>query len=289
MMRGPAAATIAAMTKLTITLHGASGAQGAPLARRLLRAGHRVRAAIRRPELAPEGCEPFPADLSETERLARAYDGADAVVVQLPNVFDATAIAQAESVAEALRRSPVEYVVLSAGGPIGGTGLPYLEARTMVAEHVSATIEPHAPHMDNLAAPWSAQRVATGVLGYPLPAEAPIPWIAIGDIADRIVAAIEGRERGRIKLCGPRPLTGDQAAAAIARAIGRPVGYRALTPAAFGDLMRPYTGDATADGIAGLYTAMHSAPPPSFEGVRPCPTEMADWAATQAWTESVAA
>ena len=236
---GVPAATIAAMTKLTITLHGASGAQGAPLARRLLAAGHRVRAAVRRPELAPSGCEPFPTDLSDPAALDRAYDGADAVVVQLPQVFDATAVAQAERVAAALGRSGVERAVLNAGGPTGATGMPYLDARTLLAEHATAVVEPCGPYMENLAAPWSAARVAAGVLAYPLPAAALVSWIALGDVADRIVAALERGERGRLAIRGPRALTGAEAASAIAGALGRPVRYRPVAPAEFGAMVRP--------------------------------------------------
>lgn len=282
-------ATIAAMTKLTITLHGASGGQGAPLARRLLAAGHRVRAAVRRPELAPPGCEPFACDLGDPAALDRAYDGADAVVVQLPQVFDATAVAQAERVAEALGRSGVERAVLSAGGPTGATGMPYLDARTLLAEHATAVVEPCGPYMENLSAPWSAGRVAAGVLAYPLPAEAPVSWIAVGDVADRIVAALERSERGRLPIRGPRALTGAEAASAVAGALGRPVRYRPLAPAEFGDMVRPYAGDAMADGVAALYTALQSAPPLGLDGV-PCgPTDLADWARRQAWGESRAA
>jgi uncharacterized protein YbjT (DUF2867 family) len=277
------------MNQLTITLHGASGAQGAPVARRLLAAGHRVRAAVRRPELAPPGCEPVAADLGDPESLVRAYDGADAVVAQLPQIFDATAIRQAESVAAALDRSGAEYVVFNAGGPTGATGMPYLDARTLLAERATASVEPYAPYMDNFAAPWSAGRIVAGELAYPLPAEAPVPWVALDDVADRIVAALAARERGRLALCGPRPLTGDQAAEALSAALGRSIGYRALTPAEFGDRMRPYVGDAMADGVAGLYAALQSGPPPSLDGVRAGTTDLAAWAARRPWTTAAAA
>jgi uncharacterized protein YbjT (DUF2867 family) len=292
MRRTAPAATIAAMTKLTITLHGASGTQGAPVARRLLAAGHRVRAAVRWPELAPPGCEPFPADLCDPDGLDRAYDGADAVVVQLPLVFDRTAVVQAETVARALTRAGVDRVVFNPGGPTGATGLPYLDARTMLAEHATAIVEPLVPYMDNLGTPWSAPRVQAGVLAYPLPAEVPIPWLALDDVADRIADAVTGGERGKLPICGPSPLTGGQAAAVVAEALGRPVRWQSLTPAEYGDTLRPYVGDAAADGIAGLYTAMHAAPrPPAPDParLRVGATELGTWARRQAWEESVAA
>jgi uncharacterized protein YbjT (DUF2867 family) len=289
MSRRTVAATIAVMNQLTITLHGASGVQGAPVAQRLQAAGHRVRAAVRRPELAPPGCQPIPADLGDRDSLVRAYDGADAVVVQLPQVFDDSALRHAENVAAALAVSGAQHAVLNAGGPTGATGMPYLDARTLLAGHVAASVEPCAPYMENLAAPWSAGRIAGGELGYPLPAEAPVPWIALDDVAGRILEAIEQREQGRLPICGPRPLTGHEAAAALAGVLERPIGYRALSPSEFGDRLRPYAGDAMADGTASLYTAMQSAPPPSFDGVQPGPTDLAAWAAGRTWPGALAA
>jgi uncharacterized protein YbjT (DUF2867 family) len=293
----PAAGTMAAMSNMTIVLHGASGVQGAPVARRLLRDGHRVRAAVRHPDRAPAGCEPFPTDLTDPAALDRAYAGADAVVVQLPNVFDDTAIRQAEAVAAALGRSQVLHVVFNAGGPTGGRGLPYLEARTMLAKALeqgpftAAIVEPLAPYMENLSAPWSAPHVNAGELAYPLPAEAPIPWVAIDDVAGRIADAVKAGEHGKLPICGPGPLTGGQAAAAVGAALGRPVRWRSVTPAEFGDRMRPYAGDGMADGVAALYAAMHAAPRPAPDPtrLRVGGTDLGTWAARQAWGEALAA
>jgi uncharacterized protein YbjT (DUF2867 family) len=148
------------------------------------------------------------------------------------------------------------------------------------------------PYMDNLGAPWSAPRLLAGELAYPVPAEAPIPWVAIDDVAERIVDAITGGEQGTLPICGPRPLTGDQAAAAVGEALGRPVRWRSLTPAELGDRMRPYVGDAAADGVAGLYAAMRSAPPPPAPDparLRLGATDLGTWARRQAWAESLAA
>jgi uncharacterized protein YbjT (DUF2867 family) len=283
---------------MTIALHGAGGTQGAPLARRLLRAGHRVRAVVRRPERAPAGCVPAAADLSDPAALARAYDGADAVVVQLPGVFDAVAVRQAEAVAEALSRSPVGHVVFNAGGPTGGRGLPYLDARTMLAQALAdgpcpaAIVQPLGQYMENLSAPWSAPVIGAGVLAYPVPAEAAIPWVAIDDVAERIVSALAAREQGDLPICGPQMLTGDAAAAALTAALGRPVEYRQIAPAEFGDMIRAIGEAAFADGIAELYTAILAAGPPPApdpERLRMGPTALADWARRQDWGEALAA
>ena len=106
--------------------------------------------------------------------------------------------------------------------------------------------------MDNLGAPWSAPLVRDGVVAYPLPAEAPVPWVALDDVADRIVAAVTGDEQGRLPICGPQPLTGEQTAAALARALARPVRWETVGAAEYtARLLRPHTGDEVADGVAG--------------------------------------
>ena len=68
--------------KLFVT--GATGALGAPVTRRLVAAGHEVRALSRsesnRAPLAEWGATPVEADLFEAESLARAMDGCEAVL-----------------------------------------------------------------------------------------------------------------------------------------------------------------------------------------------------------------
>ncbi len=275
-----------------VAVLGATGGQGAPVARRLLGAGHRVRAVARRPERAPAGCEPFAADLLDPGALDRAYAGADAAVVQLPLVFDERALVMAERVAEALRRSDVRRVVVNPGGPLPSRpiGLPYVDARVELVRALdgAAVVEPFAAYMENLAASWSAPLVREGVLAYPLPAERPMPWLALADVAERIGAALADGEVGRIPLCGPWPLTGAQVADALARAVGRPVRWQTVEPAEYGDMLRPHLGDEAADGIAGMYAAMSGAPAPMPDParLRVGSTDLESWARAREWTAS---
>ena len=137
---------------------------------------------VRHPDRA-DGCDPFAADLSSADDLARAYAGADVVVVQLPMAFDETAIVQAERVVEALGARRCARVVGDPGGPTAPVlvGVPYLDARTTLVQALeagpftAAIVEAAAPYMDNLCAPWSSPLVRDGVVAYPLPAEAPVP------------------------------------------------------------------------------------------------------------------
>ncbi len=283
---------------LIVALHGATGTQGLPVARRLLSDGHRVRALFRqadRSHLLPAGCEPFVADMLDAGALARAYAGVDVVVVQLPQIFDELAVRQAERVGDALRRSAVQRVVFNTSGPspTQPTGVPYLDARFMLIQALqdapfSATVvAPVAPYMENLLTPWLAALMRKGVLVYPLPAEAPIPWVALDDIAEHIAAALTGDEPGPVLIAGPQALTGPQVAATLASARrGRPLRWQTLHPAEYGDLLRPHTGDQIADGIAGLYRATGGPPPaPDPNLLHIGRTTLESWARTQAWDE----
>ena len=156
----------------------------------------------------------------------------------------------------------------------------------------AAIVQPLGQYMENMCAPWSAPAVRAGVLAYPVPVEAALPWVAIDDVAERIADALDGREEGDLPICGPEMLTGDQAAAALATALGRPVRYQQITPAEFGDMVRAAAGDAFGDGIGELYAAMLSAGPPPApdpERLRIGPTALADWARRQDWGEALAA
>jgi uncharacterized protein YbjT (DUF2867 family) len=284
-------------SRQVVAVHGATGVQGAAIARRLLDHGHRVRAVARHPDpwhgLLP-GCESCAADLMDADALAYAYAGADAVVVQLPLVFDERAVIQAERVAEALHSSEVRRVVFNTGGPTPSepVGLPYLDARTLLAGDLeggpfSATVlEPVAGYMEHFSASWSAPLVREGVLAFPLSPDACVPWVALDDVADQIAAALAGDEPPRMQICGPAPLTGEQAADTLGRALGRSVQWTTLDPGEYADMLRPYTGDQIADGLA---ATLSQAPPqlrPDPALLRVGGTDLEAWARSLAWAHA---
>ncbi|MFC4149992.1 SDR family oxidoreductase [Micromonospora mangrovi] len=286
---------------LTVVVHGATGTQGAPVVRRLLAAGHRVRAAVRDPRrLAatfPTGVQPVAADLLDPDSLRRAYTGADAVVVHLPLVFAGErAVPQAEAVLAALGDAAVPRAVFNTGGPLvpAPVGVPYLDARAVLAARlpdvvpVAAVVGPAGGYLENLSAPWSAPRVAAGELAYPLPAEVPMPWVALDDLADGIAASLTvPAPPARQVIAGPQPLTGDAAAAELSAALGRPVRWRTIGTDEYERMLAPHIGPEAAAGIAGFY-----APPPpgapALPGPDPAlittgPTTLRAWAGRQSW------
>ena len=135
---------------MNITVHGATGSQGSPVAALLTSAGHRVRPATRASGV----------DLLEPASLAAAYDGADAVVLQLPLVYDERALEMAANAARAAERAGIEHLVVNASTPVPPEpiGVPFIDARLIAAgAHVPrVTLLQPLTYMENLLGPWSA-------------------------------------------------------------------------------------------------------------------------------------
>ncbi|MFI7705166.1 SDR family oxidoreductase [Nonomuraea sp. NPDC049480] len=282
------------MSRSTVVVHGATGAQGSPVVRRLLAAGHHVRAVVR-PTSAPglpAGAEPVFADLSVPASLTDAYAGAAAVVVQLPLVFAAdAAVPQAEAVLGALKGAGVPRAVFNTGGPPAAepTGVPFVDARALLAAElpgvvdVAAVVGPAFTYMENLAAPWSLPLVAAGEIAYPLPAELPVPWLALDDLAAVIAEFVTDPAPPPLRIvAGPHALTGDQAAAELAAALGRELRWRAVEPGEYERMLAPHIGPEAAAGVAAAYTPPPpgTPPPPAPDPalIRTGTTTLREWA-----------
>ncbi|GAA3141968.1 NmrA family NAD(P)-binding protein [Planomonospora alba] len=273
------------MTQLIVAVHGATGTQGTRIARRLRAAGHHVRP-----------LSSASADLTDTAALLRAYDGADAVVVHLPQVFDPLAVAQAESVLAALGKAGVPRAVFNPGMPLppGPVGAPFVDARVLLGDRLPERVEhswvigPAGPYLENLLQPWSVRRVLRhGELAYPLPPQAPVPWGTLDDVGDVIAETLaQAPPSARLIVSGPEAVTGDRLAAAVAAAAGRPVRYAQVGPAEYGRLIEPVVGAAAAAGIAAVYErdAAAPSPPPPPGLLRPGATTVEEWAAQADWT-----
>ena len=278
------------MPTKTIAVHGATGSQGAPVVSLLTTAGHRVR-----PLSRATG-----ADLLDRASLEAAYAGADAVVLQLPLVYDERALRMGENAARAAEAAGVAQLVVNASGPLPPEpiGVPFLDARNRAAAAgvPYVTVLQPTTYLENLSAPWSAERIARdGIVEYPVPAEAPMHWVAGADVAGAVRRAIEHEVAGWFALPGAA-VTGHEVAGALAAAIGRPVSWRQIMPEELGDRLRPQLGDHAAEGTAAVYRMIAASPPgpapdpgPAREALGWAPRTGADWAREQRWPLALAA
>lgn len=232
---------------------GASGDQGMPLVARLLSAGHHVTAGLRDPSRAPAGTQAVAVDLLDTEQLALAMRGHDALAFHLPFVHDRSAASRmGRSIATAVRTAGVARAVFNtscyvADDDIGleaHDGRRAIEAAMAESGAAFTSIRPSA-FMDNLGRGWARPAIMRGVFAYPAAASLKMSWVAIDDIAAAMTAVLarDDLPGARIPLGGPEALTGSEAAERLSTAIGRPIRFMPLDPSDFAaDMAELVTG-----------------------------------------------
>ena len=101
---------------MTYVIHGATGAQGAPVVSVLAAAGKPVVALTRNADAVVPGASVVPAGYSSVEELTRAYRGADGVFVHLPVAMEEDRRTYARNIVAAVRAAGPARVVFSTSG-----------------------------------------------------------------------------------------------------------------------------------------------------------------------------
>lgn len=257
------------MSRILVT--GASGAQGRPVARQLLEAGHNVRLFVRDPtkvaDLAALGAEIVPGSHDDSAAIARAAAGQDAMFLLLP--FFGPNESHARNLIDAARSAGLRRIVWNATGAIPpvATGAPGVDIRLTIRDMLAASgldwvaLQPTL-YMENLLGPWTAPEVAAeDRLAYPIPDTLGLQWISHEDAAAFSVAAfaLPGHPREAVMIVGPETLTGPEMAQSFTRALGRPIGFRPMPPREFGRIMDESFGGG-GDAVASLYEAVATNP-----------------------------
>lgn len=253
---------------MTYVIHGATGAQGAPVVASLVAAGKSVVALTRNQDAVVEGARVTAVDASSVEQLTEAYSGADGVFVHLPMGSEADREAFAHGVVAALSEVRPARVVFSTSGSVvvpGGAAVQSTSAgvSTLISgledaglDHV--VVAPRLFLENLLMPPVVAAARESGSLPYPLRADFPVSWASHLDVADVVAALFERREVSGVVEVGQDPaILGADLARAFSTRLGHDVTYRALTPGAFGGIISPLLGPASA-GVVGLYEYLGS-------------------------------
>lgn len=284
-------------TRAVVT--GATGAQGAAIARAFAAAGYEVAGLTRgggRP--GPDGVRLVAVDESDDGALCVALEGADVLAFTSP-IDHRQGVRErlAERLARAAEAAGVGRVVLNTAGAVpDGLDRPVATVlravrATVLSGAVPASVVQPTVYMDNLAAPWAVGPVAAGVLAYPAPSAARVSWVSHATLAAAVVAAAEHPDApGRTyDIGGPEPLTGPALAERLGRVLGRAVRYEAVPLDAFAAGMNAAMGAPAGDDIADLYRHLAESPDAFARdgsalaalGVAPEPFEA--WAARQSW------
>jgi uncharacterized protein YbjT (DUF2867 family) len=302
-----------ATPKERILVFGATGDQGHSLVTRLLAGGYRVRAATRNPAEFPldryPGVEPVAADFADAESLAHAAAGADAIVMHLPFTFDrGYAVTMGRGIATAARRAGCKRIVFHTScvvmdedlGLSAHDGRRDIE-RELLQSGARCIFIRSAVFMDNIQRVWAKPSVVKhGIFAYACKPDLQISWVAQDDIAAYMIAAYEHpNPKPTYLVGGPEVLVGDQMAARLSSAIGRPISFKSLHPDEFASGMSMLvTGSPVFeqgsmwDRIAEFYRWYNAqAVSPLAVDLRPVledlavrPTPALVWAREQDWT-----
>jgi uncharacterized protein YbjT (DUF2867 family) len=219
---------------------GSTGNTGHAVAFHLLAEGKRVReigrSAERLQRLVQMGGEPFVADLTDTEALTRAFQGAEGVYVMIPPELTAPNMLEyqhtiTESIAAALERSGVKHAVslssIGADKPEGTgpvLGLHRMEERLNRIAGLNIIHFRCGYFMENLL-PQAESIEKTGKLFGTLQPELRLPMIAtrdIGDAAAQALARPTFTSHQSRELLGYGDVTMNMAASIIGQAIDKP-------------------------------------------------------------------
>lgn len=251
---------------MTFIIHGATGAQGGPLIKRLRAAGKPVLAAVR--NTAAAGDLPSAVvDNASVDSLVAAYRGAQGVFFHLPLASEADRLQYARNFALAIALARPERVVISTSGydidestapsESAGDSAIALLVREVARSGVSFAVIAPRLYLENLLLPTQFGPVQSeGVLRYPLRADYPVSWsshIDVAAVAERLLG--DSTITGIVGLGHLPGLTGADLAEGFARHLGKTVRYEAITPEAFGEMLTPLFGPAASAGVVAGYQA----------------------------------
>lgn len=233
---------------------GITGQVGGAMARTLLAADKTVRAVVRNVEKgrswAAKGCEIAVADMEDAAALAAAFRSADGVFILPPSEFDPSpGFPEALRVIAAVKESiesarPKTVVCLSTIGA-QATQPNLLTQRTLLEQTLSTLAIPvtflrPAWFMENFAWDIPAARDSGVIASFLQPLDKPVPMIATRDVGLLAAQLIQEDWQGVrvVELEAARRYTPNEAAATLARIVGRPVRAQAVPRETWGSLFK---------------------------------------------------
>lgn len=285
---------------MRVLVYGATGTQGAPVARTLLQRGDSVRVITREPAAAQQwvqhGAEVVGADLRSGRGLAAANEGVDAAFVQISaSVAPALIPRLAKAALSAARDAGVGHVVLTSSSviPPAPTGIAAPDARVALLATVrevlpaSVVLRPTLL-LDNFSGPLRPA-LDGGAVPQGVPADVPVSYISADDQAAYAVAALDRPELAGelLPIAGADTVTGPTLAAVLGQAMGRQLAYVPMSEPEVRQALA-FVGDEIAAAVAQMYAwestqgADQLAPDltRSRAALGVTPTPIATWAAT---------
>ena len=221
-------------------------------------------------KLAQAGATPVLANLGDAARILEITKGVDAVAfmipVSLPNPFDG--LQYAKNVIDAAKANGVKKIVWNASGWLEAQkiGSPVDDVKLDVKEYLEnsgldyVVIEPTI-YMENMMGPFCAPFISKEKkLAYPTPEAMPIGWIASRDVSAFVVEAIYHKDLKAdfFKISGLENLKGNELASQFSKGVAEEIVYYPQQPKEFGDILKPFVGEAGASSVAAYYESLQN-------------------------------
>ncbi|WP_282637397.1 SDR family oxidoreductase [Sphingobacterium thalpophilum] len=221
-------------------------------------------------KLAQAGATPVLANLADADKINEITKGIDAIAymipVSLPNPFDG--LEYSKNVINAAKANGVKKIVWNTSGWIEAQkiGSPVDDVKLDVQDYLKNSgldyviIEPTI-YMENMMGAFCAPFIKNEKkLAYPTPEAMPIGWIASRDVSAFVVEAIynEDLKADSFKISGLENLKGDELASKFSEGVGEEIVYYAQKPQEFGDILKPFVGEAGANSVAAFYEMLQN-------------------------------
>lgn len=260
---------------MKVLVYGATGSQQFNVIAEAKKKGAEVFAATSSEgsfeKLFQAGATAVLANLADADKMMEITKGMDAIAfmipVSLPNPFDG--LQYAKNVIDAAKENRVKKMVWNTSGWLESQkiGSPVDDVKLDVKGYLSNSgldyviIEPTI-YMENMMGPFCAPFITNEKkLAYPTPEAMPIGWIASRDVSAFVVEAIYNSDlkAAAFKISGLENLKGNDLAAKFSKAVGEEIVYYPQQPKEFGDILKPFVGEAGANSVAAYYENLQNA------------------------------
>jgi len=267
---------------MRILVFGATGSQQFHVISEGIKKGAEVIAATSSEKsfekLSKAGATPVLANLSDPQKMIEITKGIDAIAfmvpVSLPNPFDG--LQYAKNVIDAAKANNVKKIVWNTSGWLipQKIGIPGEDVKLDIKDYLQNSgldyviIEPTI-YMENMMGSFCAPFVKEEKkLAYPTPEIMPIGWIASRDVSAFVVEAIynENLKADSFQVSGLENLKGNDLAERFSEGVGEKITYYTQPAKEFGEILKPFVGEAGAAGVASFYEGLQNSTdfPPKF-------------------------
>ena len=245
-----------------VLVTGATGKLGRELVRQLGARGEQVRAATRFPsrarQLFGEAMDIVELDYEATETYDAAVQWVDRVFL-MPPPFEAHAYEALVPFLDWAVASGVGRVVLLSA--MGAESMPDLALRKLEVHiddlNVGAVhIRPNLYHQ-NFATGYLHEQIRSDAVFRLCAGSGRVSFVDVRDVAAVATLALTSDMTGACTLTGPAALSGDDVAAALSEAAGRPIRYEAVSAASMREILRnAHLTDGQVEVAIGLFESV---------------------------------